>query len=104
MNKWLLSVIVTFAGQTLVAADPTRPDYQQPTNKSQVAVKQLQLTMVRMTKDKPSATINGRLLHVGDTIAGYRVAKITAKQVLLANNKGHIRLNLITKGALKKSL
>jgi hypothetical protein len=101
MNKWLLSVIVTFAGQTLVAADPTRPDYQQST---QVAVKQLQLTMVRMTKDKPSATINGRLLHVGDTIAGYRVAKITAKQVLLANNKGHVRLNLITKGALKKSL
>lgn len=86
-----------------MASDPTRPDIMQPAKKAQIAAKQLKLTMVRMTADKPSATINGRLVHVGDTIAGYRVAKITAEQVLLTNAKGRLRLNLITKGALRKS-
>jgi len=103
MNKWLVVVLVSLMGSVVVAADPTRPDILQPAKKAQVAVKQLKLTMVRMAADKPSATINGRPLHVGDTIAGYRVAKITAEQVLLTNAKGRLRLNLITKGALRKS-
>ena len=87
----------------LMANDPTRPDIIQTPAKTQSAVKRLHLTMVRMTDTKPSATINGQLLHVGDTIGGYRVSRITAKQVVLTNNKGQLKLNLITKGALRKS-
>ena len=102
-NKHVLGVILLCLMTPLWADDPTRPDIVQPAAKAQSAVKKLHLTMVRMSATKPSATINGRLLHVGDRIAGYRVSRITAKQVILTNNKGQLKLNLITKGALRKS-
>ena len=90
-------------GLPLLADDPTRPDIIQTPAKTQSVVKTLHLTMVRMSDKKPSATINGQLLHIGDMIGGYRVSRITAKQVILTNNKGQLKLNLITKGALRKS-
>ena len=103
MNKWLLLITTSLIGLPVSASDPTRPANMQPIKETQVVIDTLKLTMVRMMTDKPSATINGQLLHVGDTIAGYQVAKITAEQVLLTNAKGRLKLNLITKGALRKS-
>ena len=103
MNKWLLLITTSLIGLPVSASDPTRPANMQPIKEAQVVIDTLKLTMVRMMTDKPSATINGQLLHVGDTIAGYQVAKITAEQVLLTNAKGRLKLNLITKGALRKS-
>lgn len=102
-NKYVIGVILTVLVSPLMADDPTRPDIVQAPAKTQSAVKKLHLTMVRMSDKKPSATINGQLLHVGDRIGGYRVSRITAKQVVLKNNKGQLKLNLITKGALRKS-
>ena len=96
----LVAVLIT---GSLWANDPTRPDIVKPAGKVAKAIQNLRLTMVRMSDTKPSATINGRLLYVGDSIGGYRVSSISAKQVLLTNNKGQLRLNLITKGALRKS-
>ena len=99
----LITLAAVLLSSTAVADDPTRPDIIQPATKGTKVIQNLRLTMVRMSENKPSATINGRLLHVGDSIGGYRVSKITAEQVLLTNNKGQLRLNLITRGALRKS-
>ena len=102
-TNYILGLLTLLVMTPVLALDPTKPDIIQPTTKEKVAVQTLVLTMVRMSDNKPSATINGQLYHVGDKIGGYSISRITAKQVILKNNRGQLRLDLLTKGALRKS-
>ena len=38
------------------------------------------------SKDRPSAIINGKLIHEGDTIAGAKIIKINRKHVVFEIN------------------
>ncbi len=96
-------MIVLVVMSAAIADDPTRPDVIQPAAKAKAVKINYHLSMIRLAEDKPTATINGKQYQVGDTLGAYRINRITAKQVILSNNKGQLKLNLITNGALRKS-
>jgi hypothetical protein len=71
--------------------------------KSKTVITQLKLTMIQRSDSGAKAIINGKSLAVGDFIGGYQLQSIGSNQVVLKNNKGQVRLSLITGGTLKKS-
>lgn len=85
------------------AADPTRPDQPVQAKKGAAAVTKFRLSMIQMAKSGARAVINGETVTVGDHIGSYQVIRIKPSYVILNNNKGQIRLNLITRGGLRKS-
>ena len=99
----LLCLGSIYLGPAVRAADPTRPDQPVKEKKGAAAVTKFRLSMIQMAKSGPRAVINGKAVSIGDHIGSYRVTHIKPSYVILNNNKGQIRLNLITRGALRKS-
>ncbi len=99
----ILSTLFVGIGHSQVLAnDPTRPDIIVPKTAKPSQVRALKLTMIRTSDKGSQAVINGRSYAVGDRVGGYQVKKIGTTDVVLQNNKGTVRLSLITKGALRK--
>ena len=96
-------LLVVMSQVSMAASDPTRPDVLEQSPKSKTLVTQLKLTMIQRSESGSKATINGQSLAVGDFIGGYQLKSIGSNQVILKNNKGQVRLSLITRGTLKKS-
>jgi hypothetical protein len=53
-----------------------------------------ELTAVLTVAGKPMAIINGRLLQIGETLGGYRLAEIQRDAVLLERGQARVRLPL----------
>ena len=103
VRKFSYLIILSLSMVSIQATDPTRPDMIQQTPKAKRVVTQLKLTMIQMSDTQSRAVINGQAMQVGDVIGGYQVTKIGSDYVILTNNKGQVRLRLITSGTLKKS-
>ena len=99
---FLLAVLVGLSQGDTLASDPTRPDIVAPKAAKPGQMRALKLTMIRTSDKGSQAVINGRSYVVGDRVGGYQVKKIGTADVVLQNNKGTVRLSLITKGALRK--
>ncbi|MBX9737156.1 MAG: hypothetical protein K2X32_09545, partial [Phycisphaerales bacterium] len=57
-----------------------------------------ELTAVLTVAGKPMAIINGRLLQIGETLGGYRLAEIQRDAVLLERGQASVRLALGREG------
>ena len=96
-----LSVTAPLAAQLL--DDPMRPPTEiSKTTGSDKGVKKstrygngFQLSAIRITKDKRSATVNGKSVSVGERIAGARVLSIQASSVTLQKNGKTHTINLL---------
>ena len=88
--------------EALLANDPTRPDVIAPTVAKPNQVRALKLTMIQSSDRGRRAVINGRSYTKGERVGGYQIKAIGTSDVVLQNNKGTVRLSLITKGALRK--
>ena len=77
--------------------DPTRPQAgvrdKVPTAKAKKPIPppKLVLQTILIADDRQAAVISGRLMAVGDTIYGFRLAEIRAGEVVLLNAKNHTR-------------
>lgn len=74
------------AAQAQQLRDPTRPpSFVAPPSRSARPVTEsgLVLQTVLISPQRRNATVSGRLLHVGDTIAGMRVVEIRESTVVL---------------------
>ncbi len=100
MRNWVLPLFLSalalpVAAQTPI--DPTRPSgYAAPTAANAGAGDApLRLTLIRLGQ-QPLAVINGRSLHIGESIAGQRVTAIQPGRVLLAGAQGQRVLPLVS--------
>ena len=99
----LLILSVSLSYVSLAATkDPTRPDVIVPKAAQKTTVRALKLTMIRTSDNGRHAVINGRSYAEGDRVGNYKIKSIGTSEVVLQNNKGTVRLSLITKGALRK--
>ena len=100
----LITIIFSLGitSNTVLADDPTRPDIVVPKTAKASQVRALKLTMIQSSERGNRAVINGRSYAEGDQVGNYEVKTIGASEVVLKNNKGTVRLSLITKGALRK--
>ena len=104
----LLLISVIFAGSGFAAdvklQDPTKPPgFAIPKSGKKVQTN-FRLSEIRIANDERQAVINGKRLTKGNTIAGYRLKKIEVGYVILANDKGTLRLNLISSRVIRKKL
>lgn len=93
-NRCLLWVLVACSLSAL--ADPTAPEYTQtlPTTADEAQVAALPTLSYIQIGQKRSAVINGQLVKVGDRIASYTVAQISARQVVLQQDDQRLVLSL----------
>lgn len=101
MHNWIWLVFVSalaLQASAQTPIDPTRPNgYAAPAAASDgTANAPLRLTLIRLGQ-KPLAVINGRSLHVGESIAGQRVTAIQPGRVLLAGEQGQRVLSLVSR-------
>ncbi|UCD69108.1 MAG: hypothetical protein JSW48_03170 [Betaproteobacteria bacterium] len=87
---------LTSAAQRL--RDPTRPPpgafaATKATTKS-VAPKTMTLQTVLISPQRRTAVINGKVMSLGDTIDGYRLAEIRESEVVMKGSKGTRTLRL----------
>lgn len=54
----------------------------------------LKLTAVFYNTEKPSAIVNGSIVHVGGSVAGQKVIDIGRTHVILQGEKGPVRLDI----------
>jgi hypothetical protein len=110
MNNQQMAVltIILLSGFTTQAADVHLKDPTQPPAvfkaKTQQKLINLTLSEIRITKKIRRAVINGTRLKKGDFIGNYRLDKIEVGYVVLENDKGKRRLNLINKSIIRKKL
>lgn len=110
----LLSLLLLLAGplQALEQVDPMRPDDQAGTTStgtpaaSSVSTRppariELWVQSIQIGAEERSATINGRLLKVGDRIAGAQLLSIEHNQVRLKRGKEVIELMFLPR-AIKR--
>lgn len=104
VNYFLIIMLVLsgLSEVTIFADDPTRPDVVVPKTVKPSKFQALKLTMIRTSAEGKHAVINGRSYVEGDRLGSYKVKTISTSEVVLQNNKGTVRLSLITKGALRK--
>lgn len=104
MNKFrystaLLGMMVSALAHA--SGDPTRPPSFAPAPVTEVQEQKastLELQQIRMTGDKGSAVINGKLVKEGDSVDGARVVRITSDKVVV-----NIRKNLKTLSLIKRT-
>jgi MSHA biogenesis protein MshK len=80
------ALLAACAAQAQQLRDPTRPpSFRQAAGRPDQAATEsgLVLQTVLISPQRRNATVSGRLLKVGDTIAGWRVAEIRESAVLL---------------------
>jgi hypothetical protein len=117
MKGQLIFIFMTFFAVSAVAEtfsslpDPTRPDGV-ATSKSKLIPKDkrrregkrmfsLQQTIV--SPNRKTATINGRVLSIGDEVDGATVISISNNKAYLQWRREIIELNLITQGGIKEA-
>ena len=98
----IVGVVFGLAESSLIASDPTRPDVVVPKTVVPSKFQAMKLTMIRSSDKGNYAVINGRSYAKGDRVGSYTVKTIGTSEVVLKNNKGTVRLSLLTKGALRK--
>ncbi|MBI2380316.1 MAG: MSHA biogenesis protein MshK [Gammaproteobacteria bacterium] len=82
------------AGAAEVLSDPTRPESLPPAASATPApAAGLKLSLLRLGP-KPMAVINGRVLHVGETLDGYRLVAVQPGRAILQGPEGPLSLNL----------
>lgn len=94
LSRWCLLAII-FVGaakaQAEVSADPTRPQNLPKESgfgaANDSAPTSLQ-TLIVPRKGKPSAVIDGQLVHVGEKIGDRRVVRISGSEVVLQGPEG----------------
>ena len=105
----LLLALIYLSGFAVMAADkslqdPTRPPpYASPKSGKKMPTN-FKLSEIRITDNDRQAVINSKRLRKGDTIASYQLRKIEVGYVILANDKGTLRLNLINSRVIRKKL
>lgn len=104
MRNWICLLSLSFplsllalSASAQMPVDPTRPSgYAAPAGASAgTGNAPLRLTLIRLGQ-QPLAVINGRSLHVGESIAGERVTAIQPGRVLLAGTQGQRVLPLVS--------
>lgn len=105
---WLILLITILGNCSLEAADkklkdPTRPPDNIRTKLQHKKIK-LILSEIRINENDRQAVINGKRLRKGNSIANYRLRKIEVGYVILGNDKGTMRLNLINNRIIRKNL
>lgn len=99
MNKPIICGFsaLLWAGLAL-AQDPTQPEWSAPVaadSPQHVAAQPvLRLQLIRQQGAQQLAVINGQSLKVGQSIAGYRLVKISRDQVTLRNEQAQVVLPL----------
>ncbi len=80
----------------VLASDPTQPEMPAltPVTVAGQAAAVPKLTLIQSSGSRFQAVINGQLVRPGDTIAGYQVHQINARQVLLRQGERQLVLNL----------
>jgi hypothetical protein len=101
----ILLVAMLFGAAPLAAQlldDPMRPPSAisskaigEGTTKATTDDDGFQLSAIRITRDKRSATVNGKTVTVGDRIASARVLSIQASSVTLQQNGKNLTINLL---------
>jgi len=103
-----MMMVILFTG-TVFSADRKLNDPTQPpsfaipkTGKKQVT--NFKLSEIRIADQGRQAVINGQRLKKGNKIAGYKIKKIEVGYVILVNDKGTLRLDLISSRVIRKQL
>lgn len=78
------------------ASDPTQPEMMAltPVTTAAQATAVPKLTLIQSSGSRFQAVINGQLVRPGDTIDGYQVSRINARQVFLHQGERQLVLNL----------
>lgn len=100
------SLLCAGTAQAQQLRDPTRPpSFLAPAGRTGQIVTQsgLLLQTVLISPQRRNATVSGRLLHVGDTIAGMRVAEIRESAVVLQGRGERRTLELFPSVEKRKS-
>ena len=105
----ILLTLVPLLSFTLVVGenklqDPTKPPAFAVPETGKKKLAELKLSEIRITAADRQAVINGKRLRKGSSIANYRLKKIAVGYVILANEKGTMRLNLISNRIIRKKL
>jgi len=110
MSNKVLLLIVAFALTNLLLAgdvklhDPTKPPSFAIPKSGKKIVTHLKLSQIRIADNDRQAVINGKRLKKGNSIAGYRIKKIEIGYVILSNDKGTLRLDLVSNRIIRKQL
>ncbi len=99
-----LAVTSTLVASDAKLQDPTKPPSFAIPKSGKKAVTHLKLSEIRIADSERQAVINGKRLKKGNSIAGYRLKKIEVGYVILANGKGTLRLDLVSKRIIRKQL
>lgn len=78
--------------------DPMRPPGESPAGKASRghdAGKELQLSAIRITREQRHATINGKVVTIGDTIGAAKVTEIRASSVTLLRGGKSVTVSLL---------
>ena len=102
MNKFRLCTLAACMALASLtqAGDPTRPPSfaPAPVEVQEQRSSTLELQQIRMSGDKGTAVINGKLVKEGDSVDGARVVRITSDKVVV-----NIRKNLKTLSLIKRT-
>ena len=99
----VLSTSLAFAAEVKLR-DPTKPPSFAIPKAGKAEVTNFKLSEIRIADDERQVVINGKRLRKGNSIAGYRVKNIEVGYVILENDKGTLRLNLIASRIIRKIL
>jgi len=108
MRRFLLA----FVASTFVLSLPVQAELSDPTQPPQqkravvISPKQLsekwKLSYTLVSEERSVAVINGKVVAVGDTMAGARIQSIDSSGVTLRRAGKRIRLELLPKGSTPK--
>ena len=99
----LILAAMAMPGLAQPLRDPTRPpSFTMPTSGEESVQSDLVLQTVLVSAERRNATVNGRLVRVGDTVAGMRVIEIRESAVVLQGN-GEQRTLLLFPAVEKRS-
>jgi len=103
---WILLFLIPFSNKAAdnKLKDPTKPPAYAVAKADKKIVTSFVLSEIRITDDDRQAVINGKRLRKGNAIAGYRVKKIAVGHIILVNEKGTLRLNLVSSRIIRKKL
>ncbi len=96
-KRMIEKVLIKFEPQEPVGevADPFKKfEAKELIDKNVLEFTELKLIGIVMDENAPTALINGQILHVGDSVSGFKVADIRSNEVLLTRGLEKYTLKL----------
>lgn len=89
----------------MASNDPTRPwsGVPAPTEPNVVSEENLRLQTIVYSDTRKHATINGKIVRIGDTFESYKLVEIKPLHVVLVKDKKRITLKIFGQSQLYKS-